>query len=238
MRNTRLLRNRATVLLGCLLVAAAAAPVVAHAGTPRPAGGGTLVLWNDPHGQVRTAAADTGKDALMSAPVEHAAAPAATGTADRNQWLYPSGSAAITPPKGRPGTLQAAGSSYVYVPYLSYYAQFSQIHSKVAWLGASPLTADSIQHTDDLHVDFFGTGFSANGAPAGAVTTADGSSADVKWTTTVTGNWYSEHSWDKVTFMPASTFNELYRISHRVSGVFQFGSSFYTVTGEDKAFVW
>jgi hypothetical protein len=158
--------------------------------------------------------------------------------ADRNQWLYPSGRTSVTPPQGRPADLVATGSSYVYVPYLNYYASFTQSSSRVAWLGSAPLVADSIQHTDQWHADFFGISFVAKGAPEGATTKSDASSVDVQWTTTVNKNWYSEHAWDRVDFMPTDWFGQLYRIRHTVTGVFQFGSSFYTVEGDGRAFVW
>ncbi len=100
--------------------------------------------------------------------------------ADRNQWLYPSGRTSITPPNGRPADLVATGSSYVYVPYLNYYASFTQSSSRVAWLGSAPLVADSIRHTDQWHADFFGISFVAKGAPEGATTKSDANSVDVQ----------------------------------------------------------
>ncbi|GLZ36307.1 hypothetical protein Lesp02_84940 [Lentzea sp. NBRC 105346] len=167
-------------------------------------------------------------------PAQTASAPAA---ANRNQTLSSQARNTISP-NGKPGDIVASGSSFVVVPYLNYFASFNQTTSKVAWLGTSPVVADSIQHTDSWHVDYFGGPYEAKGAPQGAQITGDTGSLDVAWSTTANQTWYSEHKWDRVDIAPPSWFGQIYRIKHTVTGTFQFGSSFYTVQADGRAFVW
>jgi|GEM_PF-5275585 len=153
----------------------------------------------------------------------------------RDRVLDASGEAVVTPAGGTAGRITATGTTTVAVPFLEYSAQFRGNASRVAWLGTRPLRADSIQHTDTWSVDYVAPGYLVFGAPTGAVVHSDGASTEVAWTTTAAGTWYSEHSWANVAFFP-NQYGQLYRLRYAVTGVFQFGSAYYTVTGTAVSF--
>lgn len=160
-----------------------------------------------------------------------------TGFPVRDSWLTSAKSKRVTVPGGR-GSIEAAGASFVKVPFMEYYAIFTDTSSDVSWLGERPFNADSIQHTDTWDVGSVGAPFWVVGAPQGARTTSSGSGAQASWSTTVQNNWYSEHAYDQVAFYPPNQddYSNVFRISHSVTGTFQFGSSFYTVTSRDRAY--
>ncbi|MFJ1971430.1 hypothetical protein ACIO93_22445 [Streptomyces sp. NPDC087903] len=220
---------------------------------------GTVVVEENAHGRVLTAdpsarskrklvaAVHELREARQQPADEPAPAPTATGGDGghgdqsgfpvRDQWLNSSKSRKVAVPGGE-GTLAAAGASYVKVPFMEYYAQFTDTSSDVSWLGNRPFNADSIEHTDTWDVGSVGAPFWVVGAPQGATVKSTGSTAEASWTTTVQDNWYSEHAYDQVAFYPPSQddYSNVFRISHSVTGTFQFGSSFYTVTSRDRAY--
>jgi hypothetical protein len=220
---------------------------------------GTVVVEENAHGRVLTADASTrDKRKLVAAVHEQRRAqqqtpeptptPTATGGDGgghgdqtgfpvRDQWLSSSKSKRVAVPGGE-GVLSAAGASYVKVPFMEYYAIFTNTSSDVSWLGDRPFSADSIEHTDTWDVGSVGAPFWVVGAPQGAKVKSTGSTAEAGWTTTVQDNWYSEHAYDQVAFYPPSQddYSNVFRISHSVTGTFQFGSSFYTVTSRDRAY--
>jgi hypothetical protein len=153
----------------------------------------------------------------------------------RAQSLYPSGSTALSPAGGGHGQLVAAGSTSVNIPFLEYYAIFQQSASRVAWVGTRPLVADSTKHNDTWRVDYVAPGYIPQGVPPGATVHSDGGATEVTWTTTAQNTWYSEHSWPYLAFFP-NQYGQLYRVRYSVTGVFQFGSAFYTVTGDATTF--
>jgi hypothetical protein len=233
MRLQQTWRHRGVAVLSAIVLAVIV-PIGSSATAAAPT---TVALSSDEHGRVLTAAPSVvDKVSLLrtaSAPQAPAALSGGPSASNRNQWVYPSART-----QGRDGELVALGSTYVEMPYLNYYAYFKNSSSRVAWLGTSPFVADNVTHTDQWHLDYFGGPFTASRTPAGAQIAADSGSIDVKWTTTVAGNWYSEHSWDQVDFMPVTWFGQIYRIRHTVTGTFQFGSSFYTVSADGRAFTW
>lgn len=160
-----------------------------------------------------------------------------TGFPVRDSWLTSAKSRKVSVPGGE-GTIAAAGASYVKVPFMEYYAIFTDTSSDVSWLGERPFDADSIQHTDTWDVGSVGAPFWVVGAPQGAKVASTGSNAQASWTTTVQDTWYSEHAYDQVAFYPPNQddYANVFRISHSVTGTFQFGSSFYTVTSRDRAY--
>ncbi|MZD07198.1 hypothetical protein GTW43_19210 [Streptomyces sp. SID5785] len=156
----------------------------------------------------------------------------------RDEWLDSSATGKATPAGGDRGRIAAAGASFVKVPFMEYYAIFTATSSDVSWLGERPFDADSIQHTDTWNVGSVGAPFLVIGAPKGADVKSTGASAEASWSTTVRDNWYSEHAHDQVAFYPPDQedYSNVFRISHSVTGTFQFGSSFYTVTSRDRAY--
>ncbi|MER6121624.1 hypothetical protein ABT173_02765 [Streptomyces sp. NPDC001795] len=226
------------------------------AGTTVP---GTVVVEENAHGKVLTADASVRDKRRLVAAVhkerlereQQTGTPTPTPTATgqggghgdqtgfpvRDQWLNSAKSRKVAAPGGE-GVLSAAGASYVKVPFMEYYAIFTDTSSDVSWLGERPFNADSIQHTDTWDVGSVGAPFWVVGAPQGASVKSTGSDAQASWTTTVQDNWYSEHAYDQVAFYPPNQndYSNVFRISHSVTGTFQFGSSFYTVTSRDRAY--
>ncbi|GHD90574.1 hypothetical protein [Streptomyces naganishii] len=222
---------------------------------------GTVVVEEDAHGKVLTADSSVrDKRALVDAVHEQrrekerqtgtptpTPTPTATGGGGghgdqtgfpvRDQWLDSAKTRKAAVPGGQ-GTLSAAGASYVKVPFMEYYAIFTDTSSDVSWLGERPFDADSIEHTDTWDVGSVGAPFWVVGAPQGATVRSTGSNAQASWTTTVKDNWYSEHAYDQVAFYPPNQddYSNVFRISHSVTGTFQFGSSFYTVTTRARAY--
>ncbi|MER5915150.1 hypothetical protein ABT124_33005 [Streptomyces sp. NPDC001982] len=219
---------------------------------------GTVVVEENAHGRVLTADPSArDKQGIVAAvhelrreqQQESEATPTATATGGggghgdqsgfpvRDSWLTSSKSRRVTVPGGE-GSIAAAGASYVKVPFMEYYAIFTGTSSDVSWLGERPFNADSIEHTDTWNVGSVGAPFWVVGAPQGAKVASTGSTAEASWTTTVQDNWYSEHAYDQVAFYPPSQddYSNVFRISHSVTGTFQFGSSFYTVTSRDRAY--
>ncbi|MGA5164342.1 hypothetical protein [Streptomyces pseudogriseolus] len=219
---------------------------------------GTVVVQENEHGRVLTAdTAVRDKRALLDAAEEQRRerrdaaeepAPDPGGDGDgghgdqsgfpvRDQRLVSGRSERITVAGGE-GAVAASGDSFVKVPFMEYYAIFTDTSSSVAWLGKRPFNADSVQHTDTWNIGSVGAPFWVVGAPEGAEVRSTGSTAEARWTTTVQDNWYSEHAYDQVAFYPPSQedYSNVYRISHSVTGTFQFGSSFYTVTARDRAY--
>ncbi|MGW6707976.1 hypothetical protein ACWGDE_24220 [Streptomyces sp. NPDC054956] len=224
---------------------------------------GTVVVKEDAHAKVLTADASVRnkRDLVKQAREQRAAqrqtpkppAPAGpqaqadggggghgdqSGFAVRDQWLTSSKSERITVPGGGQGELTASGASFVKVPFMEYYAIFTANSSDVAWLGGRPFNADSIEHTDNWRIGSVGAPFWVVGAPQGAAVKSTGSLAEASWTTSVQNNWYSEHAYDQVAFYPPSQddYSNVFRISHSVTGTFQFGSSFFTVTSQDRSY--
>ncbi|MFD9346989.1 hypothetical protein [Streptomyces sp. NPDC060049] len=156
----------------------------------------------------------------------------------RDQWLTSAKSERISVQGGSQSDLTAAGSSFVKVPFMEYYAIFTGTSSDVAWLGGRPFNADSIEHTDTWRIGSVGAPFWVVGAPQGAAVKSTGSLAEASWSTSVQNNWYSEHAYDQVAFYPPSQddYSNVFRISHSVTGTFQFGSSFFTVTSQDRSY--
>lgn len=229
-------RRTVIVLAGLVAVAGLVAATLVQANA---ATADTVVVLSNAHGEVLVAAPDvTDKSALTSTPLtqsQQKAAAAGPVKATQNQWLYPTGTAGAGAADAAKGTITAAGASYVVEPYLDYYAIFNSTTSRVAWTGNAPFNADSVKQVDDWHVDYFGDPFTVTGAPAGSTTTIGATSADVQWATTEQNTWFSQHSWDSVSFQP-SGFGQIFRVRYDVTGVFQFGSTFYTVTGDDRYF--
>ncbi|MEV2255650.1 hypothetical protein AB0I94_34715 [Streptomyces sp. NPDC050147] len=161
-----------------------------------------------------------------------------SGFPTRDQWLDSTKSSRVSPAGGAPGAISAAGSSFVKVPFMEYYAIFTDTKSDVAWLGGRPFNADSIKHTDTWRIGSVGAPFLVVGAPEGAAVKSTGSSAEASWSTEVERNWYSQHTYDQVAFYPPNhdDYSNVFRISHSVTGTFQFGSSFFTVTSQDRAY--
>ncbi|MFG2503251.1 hypothetical protein ACGFSB_34200 [Streptomyces sp. NPDC048441] len=161
-----------------------------------------------------------------------------SGFPTRDQWLDSTKSSRVSPEGGAPGEISAAGSSFVKVPFMEYYAIFTDTKSDVAWLGGRPFNADSIKHTDTWRIGSVGAPFLVVGAPEGAAVKSTGSSAEASWSTSVERNWYSQHAYDQVAFYPPNEadYSNVFRISHSVTGTFQFGSSFFTVTSQDRAY--
>ncbi|GAA2613476.1 hypothetical protein GCM10010399_50410 [Dactylosporangium fulvum] len=245
MRNKKYRRWRPllTVVLVCAAVAAGTGPAGAQA--PDGQGSPLVRIVDGPHGHVAVAAGWVRDKAALDRPERSdpgGPGPATPGAgpvvASNNQWLAGSRRTTARPRGGAPGLISASGRTFVQAPYLAYYASFTQTSSRVAWLGRSPWAADSIRHTDRWRVDSFGDPFTFAGAPDSAVARRDPGSLEVSWSTTVSGTWLSEHTWDRVDFMPTGHFGEVYRISHSVTGVFQFGSAFYQVDEEADAFTW
>ena len=219
---------------------------------------GTVVVQENAHGRVLTADPSVrNKQALVRAvheqrrererqtsePTPTASATGGGGHGDqtgfpvRDAWLTSDASRRVSVPGGT-GTLAASGASFVKVPFMEYYAIFTDTSSDVSWLGDRPFAADSIQHTDTWNVGSVGAPFWVVGAPQGAKVTSTGSTAEASWTTTVQNTWYSEHAYDQVAFYPPNQddYSNVFRISHSVTGTFQFGSSFYTVTTRARAY--
>ncbi|MGW6691302.1 hypothetical protein [Streptomyces sp. NPDC054961] len=223
---------------------------------------GTVVVKEDAHGKVFTAEASVRNKRDLVAEVqkrraEHQKAPKApapaapavaagdggghgdqSGFPVRDQWLNSTRSERINVPGGSQGELVASGASFVKVPFMEYYAIFTDTSSDVAWLGTRPFNADSIEHTDSWRIGSVGAPFWVVGAPQGASVRSTGSLAEASWSTSVQNNWYSEHAYDQVSFYPPSQddYSNVFRISHSVTGTFQFGSSFFTVTSQDRAY--
>ncbi|CAM5680366.1 hypothetical protein SAVIM338S_07310 [Streptomyces avidinii] len=228
---------------------------------------GTVVVKEDAHAKVLTAEAsvrnkrDLVKE-VQKRRAEHQKAPVPTpapapagpavaaddggghgdqsGFPVRDQWLDSTQSERISVPGpgGGQGELTASGASFVKVPFMEYYAIFTDTSSDVAWLGNRPFNADSIEHTDNWRIGSVGAPFWVVGAPQGATVRSTGSLAEASWSTSVQNNWYSEHAYDQVAFYPPSQddYSNVFRISHSVTGTFQFGSSFFTVTSQDRAY--
>lgn len=220
---------------------------------------GTVVTQENEHGRVLTADAEVrDKRALLraveeqrrerrTASEEPAPTPTETGGDGghgdqsgfpvRDQWLVSKKRDRVTVPGGR-GVVAASGDTFVKVPFMEYYAIFTDTSSSVAWLGRRPFNADSVEHTDTWNIGSVGAPFWVVGAPEGAEVKSTGSTAEARWSTTVENNWYSEHAYDQVAFYPPNhdDYSNVYRISHSVTGTFQFGSSFYTVTSRDRAY--
>lgn len=256
-------RRTAVLAVTAALTAGGLALGVTSGATDSSAAGrnvpGTVVTQENAHGKVLTADSSVrDKRALVRAVEEQrrehrerAAEPAPTPTETggdgghgdqsgfpvRDQWLTSSKTTRVTVPGGR-GALTASGASFVKVPFMEYYALFTDTSSSVAWLGSRPFNADSVEHTDTWNVGSVGAPFLVVGAPEGAAVKSTGSTAEARWTTTVEDNWYSEHAYDQVAFYPPShdDYSNVFRISHSVTGTFQFGSSFYTVTSRDRAY--
>lgn len=253
-----LTRHGRVLAAGIALIVAAVAVVTVTRTDPGAAQqpdalAGKVVVWQNEHGKVLAAAPDVrdkrslrpvgtkpvDTDRMMAASGAEAAAETGDGGyPDRETWLYPVQSTSVSPQGGTGAAIEAAGGSNVVLPFLEYYATYTQSSSRVTWFGSAPFNADSVEHTDRWHVDFVGTGYNVYGTPPGAEVTTGPSSAEVRWTTSVEDNWYSEHTWDWLAFYPEDPplFGQVYRFGHEVTGVFQFGSSFYTVTGQAKTF--
>jgi hypothetical protein len=148
---------------------------------------------------------------------------------DSNHWMYPEDSRSITPPGGRSGEITAYGETFVEVPFFQRNrARFTKSASHVAWLGNSPLNADKVIHTDRWRVEAY-PGPVTVGAhrPPGSVE----NSGELEWQTEVEGNWISQHPWDELTFTVRGA---LIQSRFSVTGTFQFGSTFFIVTGRDS----
>ncbi|MBT2467899.1 hypothetical protein J7E97_08425 [Streptomyces sp. ISL-66] len=262
-RRTAALAATFALLIGGLAAGiaqgATGSETAAAAGTTVP---GTVVVKEDAHAKVFTAEASVRNKRDLVKEVhkrraEHqkapkAPAPAGPAVADddggghgdqsgfpvRDQWLNSAHSEWITAPGGGQGELIASGAGFVKVPFMEYYAIFTDTSSDVAWLGSRPFNADSIEHTDTWRIGSVGAPFWVVGAPQGAAVRSTGSLAEASWSTSVQNNWYSEHAYDQVAFYPPSQddYSNVFRISHSVTGTFQFGSSFFTVTSQDRAY--
>lgn len=149
---------------------------------------------------------------------------------DSNHWLYPEGSRSITPPGGRSGEITAYGETYLQVDFFDRSRGiFTKSSSHVAWLGTSPLNADKVVHADRWRVEAYPgpVAFGVN-RPPGSVT----SPAELQWQTEAEDDWISQHSWDEVAFTVRGA---LLQSRFTVAGTFQFGSTFFVVTGTDAA---
>lgn len=202
--------------LPLLLLASVAEPAAAATGTTK------VVISVPGHGSVTAAVGGT-KSATMPAHV-------VTPMLDNNTNLYPSGSRNITPPGGSTAAIQAYGHSYVQVPFIETSANYTSDTSTVQWLGSTPFNATSVTHTDTWSNDGISISVSISWPP-GIGFSGSGSSAG--WTTTVSNTWRTTHDWDSVYF---SAF-DIYTIHFNVTGSFQFGSSFYGVTGASSSLV-
>ncbi len=214
------------------------------AGTPAGTTADKVVVWSNRHGKVLTAApgvrnkASVKADKLAAVATPRSAVIGPDGYPDRNRWLYPVGRDTISPVDGSDGQAEVIGASHVEMPFLEYYAMFKQNSSQVSWLGGTPFNADSIEHTDHFRVDYLGTGYTIAGAPTGSQQQANATTAEITWTTTVHDNWYSEHQWDFLAFFPETPpqYGQIFRMERSVTGTFQFGSTYFTVTGQNRTF--
>lgn len=205
-----------------LLLAAVAQPAAAADTTTGGATTMQVVVSVPGHGSAQAAVGGT-KSATMPARV-------VTPMLDNNVNLYPSGSRNITPPGGSTAAIQAYGHTYVQVPFFETSANYTNNTSTVQWLGATPFNATSVTHTDSWTNDGVAISVSISWPP-GIGFSGSGSSAS--WATTVSNTWRTTHDWDSVYF---SAF-DIYRVHFNVTGAFQFGSSFYGVTGSSSSLV-
>jgi hypothetical protein len=210
------------------LAAGAAFALLASIAQPAAAASGgttatTRVVVNVPgHGSV-LAAVGGPKSASTPAKV-------VTPNLDNNVNLNPYGSRNITPPGGSNAAIQAYGHSYVQVPFFETSANYTNDTSTVQWLGGTPFNATSVTHTDYWTNDGIAISVSVSWPP-GIGFSGSGSSAS--WATTVNNTWRTTHDWDSVYF---SAF-DIYRVHFNVTGSFQFGSSFYGITGSSSSLV-
>lgn len=161
-----------------------------------------------------------------------------TGFPVRDQWLTSHQVQRLSVPGGGRGAAGVAGATFVEVPFMEYYAVFTDTTSDVAWLGRRPFDADSIKHTDTWSIGSVGAPFVVVGAPESASTETAVSGAEVSWSTTAEDTWFSRHEHDRVAFYPPDpdAYSNVFRISHTVTGTFQFGASFFTVTTRSRAY--
>lgn len=236
---------RVRLATGAAAIIAAAVAAVAtsafHGDTSSPAGpAGTVAVSGYPAGTVFTAqgTSASAKQALvnraLAAEPSATPAPGATLTLNHDEWLYADGRKAITPGGGKAGQIMVSGKTFAAVPFWDIKknrATYSQTRSLVAWLGTSPVNADSITQTDNwITSTYAGSSPTITGAPSGAARVAPGS---LVFKSQVSRNWISLHAWDGN--VSVSTTGVVYQVGYQVTGTFQFGSSFFTVSGQDAA---
>jgi hypothetical protein len=133
---------------------------------------------------------------------------------------------------GRQGAaLTAYGEAYLKVPFFGRTSsEFTHQRTYVAWLGGAPFNANKIFQTDSWLVEVppFIPAPTVVNAPPGS--TIQGKS-NVQWQTEVDDNWFSEHDWDSIKFQTPL----LFRSNLGVTGVFQFGSSFFVTAFDDSS---
>jgi hypothetical protein len=189
-------------------------------------------------GTVLTAATEvTDKPALFArtAAAARAPAPGPAGHPRRlnhNILLMAEGEQAVSVPGGDAGNIRASGASLALAPFWDtekHTVTYVNSSSQVAWLGSRPFHADKIIHAESWVTDIYGGPATITGGPPGAIPDASGT---LRWETEVTGNWFSRHSWAEPIVVAAQ--GATYQVGFRVTGTFQFGSSFFVVTGGER----
>jgi hypothetical protein len=210
-----------------------------------PGVGGTTAVTGYPSGTVFTASSATSdKQGLLSAALTavsgqaQASAPDGVRTLNHNEWLYADGDKSISPAAGKAGQIRVSGQTFATVPFWDIeknHASYSLTESLVAWTGTSPFTADTITQTDNWITDTYGGSIpKVTGGPSGAVRAAPGSLVGtLVWKSQVSDNWISLHRWSG--FISVTTTGVVYQVGYSVTGTFQFGTSFCTVSGQDAA---
>ena len=224
-QHIRLPRHRGRVATAAAAAALLAAAAVVLDGPSATASG--------QHGTVSAAAAR----AAATLPTPAASLPLdADGYPERIIQLAPSGSQSVTLPDGARGTLTASGHSTASLPFLEYYVTFTGSSSTVSWTGSRPLTADRVTLTDEWDVEYVGMKYVAFGLPTGAQEVSGPGSDAVIWSTTTAGTATASHSWGAVGFEPPDNYGQVYRVQHKVTGTFSFGSAVFSVSGSDTQY--
>jgi hypothetical protein len=200
---------------------------------------GTASVAGYPSGAVFTAAPGTSdKQRLVTLGMNAAAPknvlpPEQIHSLDHNEWLYADGDRTVSLAGGQSGQIRSSGRVFAEAPLWDtqkHHATYSHSKSLVAWLGTSPLNADSVTQTDQWVSDTYGGPAKISGGPPGAVVGTPGS---LVWKTQVANNWISLHSWPGP--ISVVTTGVVYQVGYRVTGTFQFGSTFFSVSGQDAA---
>lgn len=222
----------ATVVLAAVAVAGVASPASA---ADRPAApGGWVLAKSYPGGSVwRSAPGRVDKTKAAPAPAPSAGNRVSIlGIDSEVGCLNPRARRQITPPAGSAGDIESSGRNRVIANYIPFGfiggARFVDNTSATYWYGSSPFHATSVTLKDtwDVNTAAIG-GLSISGGPPGA--TISFGSGTVDWATTVSNDWRMTHSWNDVRFGISG--GSITKVAHNVTGTFQFGSSYYSVSG-------
>lgn len=234
-------RIRLAALTGALIASIALAVGVTnavHGDAVTPTGpAGTMAVSGYPTGSVFAAPGTTAKQAMVTQALRQQPTatpkPGAILTLNHDEWLYADGSKAISP-GGKAGQIMVSGRTFAQVPFWDIgknHATYSESNSLVAWMGTSPVDADAITQTDNWITSTYGGSTpTVTGSPSGAAVVAPGS---LVFKSQVARTWMSLHSWNGS--VSVSTTGVVYDVGYQVTGTFQFGSSFFTVSGQDAA---